>query len=51
MMQQLQHEYQGAQCVALNNAGFSCREVIGSSKSSVQRTIKRFEGTDDFHDR
>ena len=46
MTQKLQREYQRAQCVALSNAGFSCREAskfTGISKSSVQRTIKRFE--------
>ena len=54
MTQKLQHEYQRAQCVTLSNAGFSCREaskVVGISKSSVQRTIKRFEETDVFHNR
>ena len=54
MTKKLQREYQRAQCVALNNAGFSRREaskVIGISKSSVQRAIKRFVETDDFHDR
>ena len=53
-MQKLQREYQRAQYVALRNAGFSCREagkVIGISKSAVQRAIKRFEETGDFHDR
>ena len=46
MTQKLQHEYQRAQCVALSNAGLSCREAskfTGISKSSVQRAIKRFE--------
>ena len=51
MTQKLQREYQRAQCVALSNAGFSCREVIGISISSIQRAMKRFEETDDFHDR
>ena len=54
MTQKLQREYQRAQCVALSNAGFSCREaskVIGVSKSSAQRAIKRFEETGVFHDR
>ena len=35
----------------MNNAGFSCREVIGISNSSVQRAIKRFKETSDFHHR
>ena len=51
MTQKLQREYQIGQCVALSNAVFSCREVIGISKSSVQHVIKRFEETDNFHDR
>ena len=54
MTQKLQREYQRAQSVALSNAGFSCRKaskVIGISKSPVQRAIKRFEETDDFHNR
>ena len=51
MTQKLQLEYQRAQCVALSNAGFYYREVIGISKSSVQCAIMRFEETDDFHDR
>ena len=48
MTQELQLEYQRAQCVALSNAGFS---FIGVSKSSLQRAIKRFEEIGDFHDR
>ena len=51
MTQKFQREYQRVQCVALNNVGFSCREMIEISKSSNQRAIKRFEETDDFHDR
>ncbi|CAF4419320.1 unnamed protein product, partial [Rotaria magnacalcarata] len=54
MAQKIQREYQRAQCVALSNAGLSCREaskIIGISKSSVQRAIKRFEETGAFHDR
>ena len=54
MTQKLQREYQRAQCVALSNAGLSCREAsqfTGISNSSVQRAIKRFEETGDFHDR
>ena len=51
MTQKLQCKYQRAQYVALRNCGFSCREVIGISKLSVQRAIKRFEETGDFHHR
>ena len=54
MTQKLQREYQRAQCIALNNAGFSCREasrVIGISKTSVQRAIECFEETGDLHGR
>ena len=51
MTKKLQGEYQRAQCIALNNVGFSCREVIGISKSSVQHAIKHFEETGHFHDR
>ena len=54
MTQKLQRGYQRAQCAALTNAGFSCSEankIIGISKSSVQRAIKHFEETSDFHDR
>ena len=54
MTQKFQREYQRSQCVALSNAGLSCREagkVIGISKSSVRRAIKLFEETGDFHDR
>ena len=53
MKQKLQREYQRAQCLALSNAGFSCREaskVAGISKSPVERAIKRLEETGDFHD-
>ena len=54
MKQKLQREYQRAQCVALSNAGLSCRKTsqfTGISKSSVQCAIKRFEEKGDFHDR
>ena len=54
MMQKFQCEYQRAQCVALSNTAFSCREVskvTGISKSPVQRAIKRFEEAGNFHDR
>ena len=51
MTQKLQREYRRAQYVTLHTASFSCRKVIGISKSSLQRAIKRFEETDDFHDR
>ena len=50
MTQKLQCKYQRAQCVALSNANFSCCEVTGICKLSVQRAIKRFEETDNFHD-
>ena len=53
MTQKLQREYPKAQCVALSNAVLSCREAsqfTGISKSSVQRAIRRFEETGDFHD-
>ena len=46
MTQKLQHEYQRVQCDALSTAGLFClevRKVIGISKLSVQRAIKRFE--------
>ena len=54
MMQKLQREYQRARCVALSNADLSGHEgskFIGSSKSFVQRSIKRFAERSGFHDR
>ena len=54
MTQKIQREYQRAQCFASSGAGFSCREAsqfTGIFKSSVQRAIKRFEETGDFHNR
>ncbi|CAF4220132.1 unnamed protein product [Rotaria sordida] len=48
MTQKIPPEYQRAQCIALSNAGFFCREAskfIGIFKSSVRRAIKRFEET------
>ena len=54
MAQKLQRDYQRAQCIALRNAGMICRKIstiVGISKSSVQRALKRFEERGDFYDR
>ncbi|CAF2146101.1 unnamed protein product, partial [Rotaria magnacalcarata] len=54
MTQKLRRDYQRAQCIALRNAGMTCREIstiVGIFKSSVQRALKRFEERGDIYDR
>jgi len=54
MTQILRRDYQRAQCVALSKVGMTCREIsniVGISKSSVQRALKRYEETGGFQDR
>ncbi|CAF4496957.1 unnamed protein product [Rotaria socialis] len=48
--QKLRRDYQRAQCIARRNAGMTCRKIstiVGISKASVQRALKRFEERDE----
>ncbi|CAF2778598.1 unnamed protein product [Rotaria sp. Silwood2] len=54
MMQTLRRDYQRVQCVSMSKVGMTCRKIstiLGISKSSVQRALKRYEETGDFRDR